>query len=417
MFAVRTLKIHSSSLNLTSSTTGKSHKIISTYPPIYRMNYPVSQGCRSSSAPHLSLPTLMVYLGPFCLNLDILSPLPIVLRYLNLRWAQSAISKRPSNPDPNDLLVMWIDLQETDLDYTEVGLMRKQGVVKARILNELHPEIAALQAVVSNVYSSLSDDCKRFIKENVETLHPLPLTNAIVKVDNTRMGVFVFNNTDAQLLFQAGFLVYYVHPYVSFNWQIIQKIVPFECPVPPLIQTSPAIPSYNPIVTTQASLDNKHAAICIATINCFDQPDPFTNIYIPSSYSSLYQLGTSRISVLAYLLSSTNVSIVTGSNPSSHTCLHRTQSFPTQHKRQGVLRPKKLSINSSKSQWDLFIDLPTNNSFVPPAILTWSDINQVLKHITTTVQKCLLVAPDPALFFGLEDNGQQLSMLAMWNHL
>ncbi|KIK54685.1 hypothetical protein GYMLUDRAFT_249396 [Collybiopsis luxurians FD-317 M1] len=225
----------------------------------------------------------------------------------------------------------------------------------------------------------------------------------------------MFNNLDAQCLYRAGFPVFYVQDYRSFNCQVIRRVVSLQQLVPPLVQMSPAYPPYNPIATMQAGSDDKFAVIRIAAIQCFAGSDPFANIHLPSMYTSLYQLGQGCISAPASSLSSMSRS-PNSSSFSSSKALSHTPSHLGHDKKLAMhvginKKQHKTTINSPKQQQDLFADLPHDDILMPPAIPAWANVNVTIKRRDIIPWKRLLLAPDPGLFFSLEDKTQQTPML------
>ncbi|KIK55123.1 hypothetical protein GYMLUDRAFT_248923 [Collybiopsis luxurians FD-317 M1] len=324
----------------------------------------------------------------------ILWPQPFNRRYPYF----AAVSKRPSSSS-GKRNIMWIDLEEDDLLYSDLGIQHKEGIVKPRIIDDLHGCTSDLQATVQEVYPSLPDDNKLLIKENgkvvdrglVELQRACLTIQAVLDFHRQIRRAASPDFISKPFLYSNGFPVYYVREYRSFDRQTILKVVPFQRAVPPAVQTSPADPPYNPITTTQAGSDDKFAAIRVAAMQCFSSSDPFSNLHLPANYASSYHLGSGRI-------------IAPGSSSSSMS---------------GILPGFPISLPKAppKPQRNLFADLPPDDPLVPPAIPAWANVNLTIKRDNLSSKKRLLLVPDPTLFFGHEDKARQMPMLKMWDHL
>ncbi|KIK66193.1 hypothetical protein GYMLUDRAFT_56020 [Collybiopsis luxurians FD-317 M1] len=200
---------------------------------------------------------------------------------------------------------MWINLQENNLLYSDISAECQEGTVNCQIIDELCKCISELQTIVYQVYPSLPDDWKILVKENgkivdicftqirdvttllcdqqqglVELQWAFLTIQAVldyhckvccddspnlihqqVVADSSKMGAFIYNDTDAQFLYSNGFPVYYVCNYQVFNHQVILEVVQLQRALLPAVHTSPTNPLYNPIATTQAGSDIKFAAI------------------------------------------------------------------------------------------------------------------------------------------------------------
>ncbi|KAF9030886.1 hypothetical protein BDP27DRAFT_1455855 [Rhodocollybia butyracea] len=359
----------------------------------------------------------------------------------------AAIPKRPENGD----CTMWLNLTESDMEFTEQGAQRREGVLKkehaekirqklelqepqiktfleqnsSSLLPELQENIRLCFNHISRVSSSLYDlqrgltevqrgwlmiqaylDFKRDFSRRGLAGKPSP-------VDPTRMGCFVWNDRDAGLCFSAGLPVWYIRPYTAFDRQVIQQVVEVKLPIAPLIETAPADPPYPPLLTSQAGSDQKFGAIRRASINCFEHTHAFQNDHLPGSYSSSFVLGQSRVVAPAYSISSATLiqtPLNTVSVPTSSKNIAKSK-----HNRNEV-RSRKPGANPPKNQRDIFGDFPPESPFSPAAIRTWLGVNKLIAREGIALRPKVLPVPDPGLFFGLETEARQATFLSMWRH-
>ncbi|KAJ3872924.1 hypothetical protein F5051DRAFT_444733 [Lentinula edodes] len=82
-----------------------------------------------------------------------------------------------------------------------------------------------------------------------------------------------------------------------------------------------------------------------------------------------------------------------------------------------LLNTSLLISIAPKSQRDIFADLPNDDPRVPPAIPGWYNVNKTIRQEGIKAQKKLLPAPDPGLFFGLEDKTRQSPYFYTWEHI
>ncbi|KAF9070266.1 hypothetical protein BDP27DRAFT_1420146 [Rhodocollybia butyracea] len=359
----------------------------------------------------------------------------------------AAISKKPTDPHSFESSIMWLDLREGDLSFTSQGEERKEGIVKSEIMTALQRKIALLKPRVSVFYEGNPDSTRRtFLKENIDSIdlfltrlgtvsamlcdqqHGLTelqrayltakaildfhrlveksrISDSPATVDTDKMGCFVWNDTEARMLYFAGLPVFYIHPWSAFDHQIIEKVVPLQQPCFP----PPANPPYRPILTSQAGSDGKFGAICMATHKCFETISPFENMHLPGAYASSYVIGQGRIMAPASSPASTSVLPQTSQPASRH-------SGATRHPARKSYKQRQSTSNPPKPQCDIFGDLPKDDPLVPPVIPAWRDVNETIRQDGVTAQKKLLVAPDAGLFFGLQTESRQTPYFFMWQH-
>ncbi|KIK60860.1 hypothetical protein GYMLUDRAFT_244018 [Collybiopsis luxurians FD-317 M1] len=120
--------------------------------------------------------------------------------------------------------------------------------------------------------------------------------------------------------------------------------------------------------------DAKFAAILMDSINSFKRANPFENLHLPGKYDSSFNLSQNQI-----------LSPMT-SPPS--TSLHPSVPFPSSSSNPSVYAshsqisqrscPQKPTTQSPKVHRDPYVDLPTENTLVAPAISAWLDINKTI---------------------------------------
>ncbi|KAJ3848895.1 hypothetical protein EV368DRAFT_86086 [Lentinula lateritia] len=368
----------------------------------------------------------------------------------------AAVTKKPTGVVPFEDFVMWMNLQEQDMGFTEQGRERKEGVVTKRVLEPIENKITLLRqrTRVFLTEASISSSEHFLIQENNDTidlcltrLRGISSTLRVLQcglselqrawltieaildfhrdvrkrndmntsgpafVQHTKMGSFVWDDKDARMLFLAGLPVFFIRPWSAFDRQIITTVVSLKKPLPPLVEVAPADPPYPPLVTTQAGSDIKFSVIRSATANCFKTVSPFQNMHLPGAYASSYELARGRI--MAPAESPTSTIAIAQSTPANAQGTHRSRHQVP--KRGG--RNRKLATNPPKSQRDIFADLPNDDPRVPPAIPGWYNVNKTIRQEGIKAQKKLLPAPDPGLFFGLEDKTHQSPYFYTWEHI
>ncbi|KAJ3805747.1 hypothetical protein F5876DRAFT_69534 [Lentinula aff. lateritia] len=304
-------------------------------------------------------------------------------------------TKKPTGVVSFEDFVMWINLQEQDMSFTEEGRERKEGVVTKRVLEPIENKITLLRQR-TRVFLTEANDVN---------------TSGPASVQHTKMGSFVWDDKDARMLFLAGLPIFFIRPWSVFDRQIITTVVSLQKPLPPLVEIAPADPPYPPLVTTQAGSDVKFSVIRSAAANCFETVSPFQNMHLPGAYASSYELARGRI--MAPAESPSSSSSIAQSTPANAQGTHRSRHQVP--KRGG--RNRKFTTNPPKSQRDIFADLPNDDPRVPPAIPAWYNANKTIRQEGIKAQKKLLPAPDPGLFFGLEDKARQSPYFYTWEHI
>ncbi|KAF9066269.1 hypothetical protein BDP27DRAFT_1424058 [Rhodocollybia butyracea] len=203
---------------------------------------------------------------------------------------------------------MFIDLQQNNIESTNQSIDRNEGILKPVITDALNNTIKLLktrdsaffQAHLTTSHCPFFRESGRIMETHLERLKKVPLpirelqrglvelqraylhvhvaldyywkvvdsvntTDLLVpkplSLDDRKMGAFVYMDADAQLLFTAGYPVYYVCDQREFGCQIIREVVELVMPVPPLVVTEPSQPAYSVICTSQARSDKKFSAI------------------------------------------------------------------------------------------------------------------------------------------------------------
>lgn len=267
-----------------------------------------------------------------------------------LRWPQpfnrrypfmAAIAKRPTNSSTLEGQVMFLDLNDSDILFPNPS-RPSDALVKDTIITALKTKIETLKKRVSaffqgprkSHYRSLIVENGRIMETCLLHLQKVPspvrdlqrglvelqrayltvgaildyerrvvdaanIANSLIPearaVNESRMGAFVQDDIDAQLLFCAGYPVYFLRDQHQFSEQIIEKVVEMVQPIPPALVVAPADPPYPVISTGQAGSDNKFAALQVAATNCLKTHDVFENFHHPTAYPSSYKINYSHI--------------------------------------------------------------------------------------------------------------------------
>ncbi|KAL0568822.1 hypothetical protein V5O48_013155 [Marasmius crinis-equi] len=240
------------------------------------------------------------------------------------------------------------------------------------------------------------------------------------KVEN-RMGAFVWNDTDALTLFNAGLPVYYVQDYNKFNRQVIRATVAVSSPRVCMTAASPPYPIL--LSSCQAGSDEKFAAIRAAAVLCFDIQSPFENMHLPGAYPSSFSPpgpSSSRIiSPATSAPSTSNVGPIRTASSFSGSVPYQKKDYVSRHHP----RPDKKSDPLSKQFTSRFQDLATH-SFLPRVLLPWADLNATIDPHHSALRfdhakppKNHTVVPNPALFFGSPDERKRMEYLRQWSHI
>ncbi|KAF9062582.1 hypothetical protein BDP27DRAFT_1427790 [Rhodocollybia butyracea] len=339
----------------------------------------------------------------------------------------AAVPKRPETGDQT----MWFNLRESDMEFTQQGLQRSEGVLKKELVDNLRRKLESqephIKAFLEHKSSALLPElqqnialCLNHISRTSSSLYDLQcglmevqrgwlmiqayldfkrdfsrrgLAGKPSPVDHTRMGCFVWNDQDAGLCFAAG--------------------LPLQLPVSPSIETTPAKPPYPPIITSQAGSDEKFGAIRRASINCFEHIHAFQNDHLPGLYSSSFVMGRSHIVALAYSIPS---GALIQAPPTAASGSATTKNISKNKPNHSEVRYRKAGANPPKNQRDVFGDFPHESPFSPTPICTWLGVNKLIARERIALCPKLLPVPDPGLFFGLETKARQATFLSMWRH-
>ncbi|KAF5347871.1 hypothetical protein D9757_014942 [Collybiopsis confluens] len=359
----------------------------------------------------------------------------------------SAISKRPPGGTwEGDLL--WMNLAAGDLEFSLGGTQGEKGVVRKDIAAALRQKVDALLELTQASFPEASSSresklvqelfdtvwiCLNRISRTASSLRDLQrglsevqrsclTVQAILDyyrlteqsslfddsprpVDLTKMGSFVWQDTDARLLFRAGLPVFYLRPWSAFDRQVIYSIAPIAFAQPPEVILAPAVPPYHPLLSSQAGSDTKFAAIRKASINCFASTSPFENLHIEGAYASSYDV-TKLGRITCPTASPASSSLV---HPSSS----RQMGKRPHHSRRRIRRK---AVNDPTQQRNPFGDLPKDDDLASPAIETWANVNSTIDRKQARQQKKTTIVPDPGLFFGTEDPARQNAFFYMWQH-
>ncbi|KAL0564666.1 hypothetical protein V5O48_017374 [Marasmius crinis-equi] len=235
----------------------------------------------------------------------------------------------------------------------------------------------------------------------------------------SRIGAFVWNDTDAMLLYRAKLPVYYIRPFNDFRQQRILDVRPFH---ETRVNCNIARPSYSTIYMGQAGSDAKFAAIRAASMTCFHTASPFENLHLPGAYQSSYSLGAGTI--ISPTASQPSSSKAPSSGPfRAGSTSAFASSKPYKHNKK--VKAKQAGTgqqNDNQAGRDVFADLPTENPFVPPPIPAWRDSNCTIDTSHPDKRKMLpgneprlkTVVPDPNLIIGTTDQARQTSYLSQW---
>ncbi|KAL0574867.1 hypothetical protein V5O48_007094 [Marasmius crinis-equi] len=229
-------------------------------------------------------------------------------------------------------------------------------------------------------------------------------------------------NTTAQEC-SIGIPVHLIRRYADFSQQRILRVGSFA---EPFVVSTAASPSYPVIYMGQAGSDTKFAAIRAASISCFDTPSPFANLHLPGAYQSSYSIGTGT-SIISPSTSQPSTSNVLSSGPARTAAGLLSSSKPYKQTKRKGKAPKvgqEQNIDAEPPR-DLFVDLPPDSSFVPPAIAAWKDANGFIDKSHPGKREMLpgdhprlkTVAPDPGLVLGPLDVSRQVSYLCQWSHI
>lgn len=156
----------------------------------------------------------------------------------------AAIPKLMENGDGT----MWLNLTESDMEFTEQGMQRREGVLKKELIENLQQKLDLQEPLVKAFLKQNSSPLLLELQQNIQlcfnrisrissSLYDLQrgltevqrgwlmikayldfkgefakrgLAGKPSPVDNTRMGCFVWNDREASLCFSAGLPVWYV---------------------------------------------------------------------------------------------------------------------------------------------------------------------------------------------------------------
>ncbi|KAL0569922.1 hypothetical protein V5O48_012040 [Marasmius crinis-equi] len=256
---------------------------------------------------------------------------------------------------------------------------------------------------------------------------------------NPHLGAFVWNDSDASKLFDVGIPVYYIRSYNAFSTQVIRTSQPMVYPHSRCLKT--VIPPYPVILrSSQAGCDSKFAAICHASICCFDVASPFLNMHLPglytTSYSSSSSLAIDSIISPTDSIPSTSTSI-SGVNCRAHaiSCYHPYGVETREKSKDGassefltiiVIRHyayHSYEVQSPQETDDRFRDCPPNE-YLPPVLSVCASPNGYInirhpdiQHSSGRRDKLCTLVPDPALFFGSNDRAKWQRRIQTWSHI
>ncbi|KIK56076.1 hypothetical protein GYMLUDRAFT_263800 [Collybiopsis luxurians FD-317 M1] len=98
------------------------------------------------------------------------------------------------------------------------------------------------RGIVELQWSYLTINVLLDYEEANKTLQETGMLNDHLAVNPSRMGAFVYNDVDAQHLFQLSFPIFYICPYRAFDHQVILQIVDLQHPTKQGVQLAPANP-------------------------------------------------------------------------------------------------------------------------------------------------------------------------------
>ncbi|KAF9059671.1 hypothetical protein BDP27DRAFT_1497162 [Rhodocollybia butyracea] len=163
----------------------------------------------------------------------------------------AAISKKPTDSHSFESSIMWLDLREGDLSFTSQALQRKIALLKPRVsvfyegnpdstrrtfLKENIDSINLFLTCLGTVSATLRDQQRGLTElqrayltaKAILDFHQLVekpgISDTPATVDTNKMGCFVWNDTEARMLYFAGLPVFYIRPWSAFDRQIIEKV-------------------------------------------------------------------------------------------------------------------------------------------------------------------------------------------------